>query len=115
MGSLMSGWDSQPLDDQKLMERTNSSLTKNEISAFWLLRRRAMPEEHLKEATALKATKIQTHAVHIDASSAIPVLEKRKQEAADEFQQPTASNPNWWTRSKWAFLNFPPEMLLSNC
>jgi hypothetical protein len=31
----------------------------------------------------------------IDASSAIPVLEKRKQEAADEFQQPTASNPNW--------------------
>ncbi len=47
------------------MERTNSSLTKNEISAFWLLRRRAMPEEHLKEATALKATKIQTHAVHV--------------------------------------------------
>jgi len=29
------------------------------------------------------------------ASSAIPVLEKRKQEAADEVQQPTASNPNW--------------------
>ncbi|KAH8947929.1 hypothetical protein BDL97_11G070100 [Sphagnum fallax] len=124
MGSLMSGWDSQPLDDQKLMERTNSSLTKNEISAFWRLRRRAMPEEHLKEATALKATKIQTHAVHVHtvprfdsmvASSAIPVLEKRKQEAADEVQQPTASNPNWWTRSKWAFLNFPPEMLLSNC
>ncbi len=47
------------------MERTNSSLTKNEISAFWRLRRRAMPEEHLKEATALKATKIQTHAVHV--------------------------------------------------
>ncbi len=47
------------------MERTNSSLTKNEISAFWRLRRRAMPEEHLKEATALKATKTQTHAVHV--------------------------------------------------
>lgn len=35
-------------------KRSNSSLTKDEISAFWRSRQRAM-EEHLKEAAAQKA------------------------------------------------------------
>lgn len=40
------------------------------------------------------------------ASSAIPVLEKPKQEAADELQQPTASNPNWWELSPQTLMQF---------
>lgn len=114
MGSLMSGWDSHPLDDQKVTKRSNSSLTKDEISAFWRSRQRAM-EEHLKEAAAQKAlaaTVIQQSGGGSSLSVAVPI-EVPKQ-ASEEVQQPTASSPDWWTRSNWAFLNFPPEMLLKD-
>ncbi|KAH9565916.1 hypothetical protein CY35_04G103400 [Sphagnum magellanicum] len=116
MGSLMSGWDSHPLDNQKVTKRSNSSLTKDEISAFWRSRQRAM-EEHLKEAAAQKAlaatvTQQSGGGSSLSAASAISI-EVPKQ-ASMEVQQPTASSPDWWTRSNWAFLNFPPEMLLKD-
>ncbi|CAK9272153.1 unnamed protein product [Sphagnum jensenii] len=114
MGSLMSGWDSHPLDDQKVTKRSNSSLTKDEISAFWRSRQKAM-EEHLKEAAAQKAlaaTMTQQSGGGSSLSAALPI-EVPKQ-SLEEVQQPTASSPDWWTRSNWAFLNFPPEMLLKD-
>ncbi|CAK9223571.1 unnamed protein product [Sphagnum troendelagicum] len=113
MGSLMSGWDSHPLDDQKVTKRSNSSLTKDEISAFWRSRQKAM-EEHLKEAAAQKAlaATVTQSGGGSSLSAALPI-EVPKQ-APEEVQQPTASSPDWWTRSNWAFLNFPPEMLLKD-
>jgi len=116
MGSLMSGWDSHPLDDQKVTKRSNSSLTKDEISAFWRSRQRAM-EEHLKEAAAQKAlaatvTQQSGGGSSLSAASAVRIEVPKR--ASEEVQQPTASSPDWWTRSNWAFLNFPPEMLLQD-
>lgn len=116
MGSLMSGWDSHPLDDQKVTKRSNSSLTKDEISAFWRSRQRAM-EEHLKEAAAQKAlaaTVTQQSGGGSSLSVASAVAIEVPRQASEEVQQPTASSPDWWTRSNWAFLNFPPEMLLKD-
>jgi hypothetical protein len=50
-------------------KRSNSSLTKDEISAFWRSRQKAM-EEHLKEAAAQKAlaatvTQVSTKVVNL--------------------------------------------------
>jgi predicted metal-dependent hydrolase len=112
----MSGWDSHPLDDQKVTKRSNSSLTKDEISAFWRSRQRAM-EEHLKEAAAQKAlaaTVTQQSGGGSSLSTASAVSIEVPKQASEEVQQPTASSPDWWTRSNWAFLNFPPEMLLTD-
>jgi hypothetical protein len=42
MGSLMAGWDSPVLgDDKKVHARRNRSLTKDEVEAFWKQRRRS--------------------------------------------------------------------------
>ncbi|CAM6023627.1 unnamed protein product [Sphagnum balticum] len=125
MGSLMSGWDSHPLDDQKVTKRSNSSLTKDEISAFWRSRQRAM-EEHLKEAAAQKAlaatvtqqvsTKkpkelkeylIDKHSKALKNTSKTSILIFFSTEVK-------SSKSTLWTRSNWAFLNFPPEMLLQD-
>ncbi|CAN5969724.1 unnamed protein product [Sphagnum jensenii] len=72
-------------------------------------------EEHLKEAAAQKAlaaTMTQQSGGGSSLSAALPI-EVPKQ-SLEEVQQPTASSPDWWTRSNWAFLNFPPEMLLKD-
>jgi hypothetical protein len=53
MGSLMAGWSSNPLDAEAAMNRSKSSLTNEEIEAFWRSREKAM-EEHLKDAAAQK-------------------------------------------------------------
>ncbi|KAH8965079.1 hypothetical protein BDL97_04G100300 [Sphagnum fallax] len=113
MGSLMSGWDSHPLDDQKVTKRSNSSLTKDEISAFWRSRQKAM-EEHLKEAAAQKALAATVTQSGGGSSLSVALPIEVPKQALEEVQQPTASSPDWWTRSNWAFLNFPPEMLLKD-
>jgi hypothetical protein len=72
-------------------------------------------EEHLKEAAAQKAlaaTVTQQSGGGSPLSAASAVRIEVPKQASEEVQQPTASSPDWWTRSNWAFLNFPPEMLL---
>jgi uncharacterized protein with PIN domain len=49
----MAGWDANPWNAEKVMNRSKTSLTKEEIEAFWRARQLAM-EEHLKEAAAQK-------------------------------------------------------------
>ncbi|KAI5656076.1 hypothetical protein M9H77_24869 [Catharanthus roseus] len=53
MGSLMAGWDSH-VEDPKLvkLKRNSSSLTKEEIEAFWRSRK-LKEEEHLRDISAL--------------------------------------------------------------
>jgi len=111
MGSLMAGWSTNPLDAQSVMNRSKSSLTKEEIEAFWRSRQKAV-EEHLNDAAAQKAT-VADAAAGSSASAVIGSLPIPIQAAAQvmvqELKTPIAASPDWWTRSDWAFLNDPPE------
>ncbi|KAH9575703.1 hypothetical protein CY35_01G124400 [Sphagnum magellanicum] len=104
MGSLMAGWSSNPLDAEAAMNRSKSSLTNEEIEAFWRSREKAM-EEHLKDAAAQKvADQAESSGT---GSTPIPIQGERV--VVEESNLPIAASPDWWTRSNWAFLNDPPE------
>lgn len=97
MGSLMAGWNKKPWNEEELMNRSKSSLTKEDIEEFWRKRQSAM-EEHLKEASEQRA-ETSAGAANID----IP------RTAVEELEMPVSMSPDWWTRSNNAFLNSPPE------
>jgi hypothetical protein len=102
MGSLMAGWDKDPWNAERVMTRSKTSLTKEEIEDFWRKRQLAM-EEHLKAAKAQTSGSQSEKGVetrNIDIPKAI----------IEELEQlPEAMSPDWWTRSNSAFLNSPPE------
>jgi hypothetical protein len=97
MGSLMAGWDKNPWNDERVMTRSKTSLTKEEIEEFWRKRQLAM-EEHMKEASA------QGTANQSDATPTIDI----PQSIVEDLELPVAMSPDWWTRSNSAFLNSPP-------
>jgi len=105
MGSLMAGWDKHPWNEEQVLMRSKTSLTKEEIEEYWRKRQLAM-EEHLKDAKAQSGgggggsqseTRTGTPCI------AIP------QAIVEELELPPSMSPDWWTRSNWAFLNSPPE------
>jgi hypothetical protein len=115
MGSLMAGWSSNPLTAESVMVRSKSSLTKEEIEAFWRSRQKAM-EEHLKDAAAQKLADHQqaessNSGTGLAAAVPIPIQTAGSQVMVQELPKPSsiAASPDWWTRSNWAFLNDPPE------
>ncbi|KAG0597690.1 hypothetical protein M758_12G014600 [Ceratodon purpureus] len=109
MGSLMPGWDTLP-NPKKVMKRSKTSLTKEEIEAYWRHKQLEI-EAHSKENDAQNAnslpviseTKLTTTTVTSDGST-------ETQEVVINWPQPTASSRDWWTRSNWAYLNAPPEL-----
>jgi hypothetical protein len=110
MGSLMAGWDANPWNAEKVMNRSKTSLTKEEIEAFWRARQLAM-EEHLNEAAAQKI------ACQDETNGGTPtiVIPNAPMEIIEEVHVvPMAMSPDWWTRSNWAFLNEPPEKDMRN-
>ncbi|CAI9116767.1 OLC1v1018003C1 [Oldenlandia corymbosa var. corymbosa] len=115
MGSLMAGWDS-PVPDPRLEKlRRNSSLTRDEIQAFWRSRK-AKEEEHLRDISSLSPRSQEL--VFEDArrrnqrSSSLPLPDtndddfdmKSDQLGIDKLIQKNG----WWISSNWAFLNEPP-------
>ncbi|KAH8975305.1 hypothetical protein BDL97_01G149200 [Sphagnum fallax] len=104
MGSLMAGWSSNPLDAESAMNRSKSSLTNEEIEAFWRSREKAM-EEHLKDAAAQKVA----DQAESSGTGSAPIPIQGEQVVVEESNLPIAASPDWWTRSNWAFLNEPPE------
>ncbi|XP_072955013.1 uncharacterized protein [Typha angustifolia] len=115
MGSLVSGWSSHALDDRKdiVRSRRNSSLTNEEIDAFWKLQKKSELEEFELEEDSKSPKK--SHLVRD-----ISVIKKSASlRAQSEPSSPLASKEvdeisklyktgDWWTRSSWAFLNEPP-------
>ncbi|CAK9192826.1 unnamed protein product [Sphagnum jensenii] len=113
MGSLMAGWSSNPLDAESAMNRSKSSLTNEEIEAFWRSREKAM-EEHLKDAAAQKLSTKDTFKQFYtvgeqSGTGSAPIPIQGEQVVVEESNLPIAASPDWWTRSNWAFLNEPPE------
>ncbi|CAL4936840.1 unnamed protein product [Urochloa decumbens] len=125
MGSLMAGWDSPVLgDDKKVHARRNRSLTKEEVEAFWKQRRRsedggeltsplASPATESPFGSFEKAARFQSQGSG-GAKQAGGALSPRVR--VDGFLSgdgAAADSPSksrdWWTRSNWAFLNEPPQ------
>ncbi|KAK4782311.1 hypothetical protein SAY86_016413 [Trapa natans] len=99
MGSLMAGWDS-PVQDPKDVElQRNRSFTKEEIEAYWRSKKKA--EDELASSPA-DDTHTQEGSMAEDARRS-NFMELR----ADAWEN-LIKNNDWWTRSKWAFLNQPP-------
>jgi len=104
MGSLMAGWDKDPWNEQKVMTRSKTSLTKEEIQDFWRKRQLDM-EEHLK------AAKAQTSDSQSEKAVGTPNIDIPQVVIEELEQLPEAMSPDWWTRSNSAFLNSPPDFL----
>ncbi|KAG0575622.1 hypothetical protein M758_5G019900 [Ceratodon purpureus] len=101
MGSLMAGWDKNPWNEERVITRSKTSLTKEEIEEYWRKRQLSM-EEHMKEASA------QGVASQSETGAGTPTIDI-PQIIAEELEIPVAMSPDWWTRSNSAFLNSPPE------
>ncbi|CAL4919900.1 unnamed protein product [Urochloa decumbens] len=111
MGSLMAGWDSAVLgDDKKVHARRNRSLTKEEVEAFWKQRRRSEDGGELTSPLASPAA-----IGSLDKAARSPGRGGgAKQAAAGAGDDGAAADSpsksrDWWTRSNWAFLNEPPQ------
>ncbi|OEL15277.1 hypothetical protein BAE44_0023701 [Dichanthelium oligosanthes] len=124
MGSLMAGWDSPVLgDDRKVDARRTRSLTNEEVEAFWKQRRRSEDGGEL----------IISSLASLATESPFGSLEKAARSPSARGAKPGPSSPavrvdgflpgeddhdgaadspsksrDWWTRSRWAFLNEPP-------
>ncbi|CAN1126994.1 hypothetical protein LINPERHAP1_LOCUS34487 [Linum perenne] len=118
MGSLMAGWNSTISDPNSAKYKRNMSLTKEEIDAFWNLKKK-VHEEHLQAvsprsqdgsgSSASWATDQEEAVVKGNLPTAVGssdsenleklIMMKKKKEAA-----------GWWKRSNSAFLNEPPVM-----
>ncbi|RLN41453.1 uncharacterized protein C2845_PM01G24890 [Panicum miliaceum] len=119
MGSLMAGWDSPVLGDDKKVVHAwrNRSLTKEEVEAFWKQRRRsedageqlitsplASPATTAARSPGRGGTKAGASSPKVRVDGFLPASDNDGG-AADS---PSKSR-DWWTRSNWAFLNEPPQ------
>ncbi|RCV40137.1 hypothetical protein SETIT_9G027700v2 [Setaria italica] len=119
MGSLMAGWDSPVLgDDKKVHARRNRSLTKEEVEAFWKQRRRSEDGGELTSPLASPATESPFGTLEKAARSPGRGGASSPRVRVDGFlpgddDGAAADSPSksrdWWTRSNWAFLNEPPQ------
>ncbi|XP_068638541.1 uncharacterized protein [Aristolochia californica] len=116
MGSLMAGWDSPVPDPKHVKFQRNSSFTKAEIEAFWKSKKK-VEEEHLKEISGLLQTNQESAlqsqaAAGLRKSSSLPLTDHKKETLqlrnTVSGLEKLAKVCDWWTRSKWAFLNEPP-------
>nr|GEU34821.1 hypothetical protein [Tanacetum cinerariifolium] len=101
MGSLMSGWKSPAYD---LKYERNKSLTKEEIDAFWRLKK--IEEEELFFLKASYRLSKEDKKVICDESD---TLAQRLVVKEEENMEPLLKKHGWWISSKWAFLNEPPK------
>ncbi|CAN6302941.1 unnamed protein product [Urochloa humidicola] len=127
MGSLMAGWDSPVLgDDKKVHARRNRSLTKEEVEAFWKQRRRSEDGGELTSPLASPATESPFGSLEKAvrsprrgggakaggaSSPGVRVDGFLPGDGSDDgaaSDSPSKSR-DWWTRSNWAFLNEPPQ------
>jgi hypothetical protein len=93
------------------MKRSKSSLTKEEIEAYWRHKQQEM-EALSEETNAQNANTLPSISeTKLTTTTTVALDGTPTQEVVIEWPQPTASSPDWWTRSNCAYLNAPPELL----
>ncbi|NP_001238482.1 uncharacterized protein LOC100527086 [Glycine max] len=113
MGSLMAGWDSLILDPESATIERNRSLTKEEINAYWRVKKET-ELEHLRAMSKLSET-IQARkfedSENSHKSSTVTLASIKESLGMDVDQkslEQLIKKNGWWTKSSWAFLNEPP-------
>ncbi|KAG0498419.1 hypothetical protein HPP92_003110 [Vanilla planifolia] len=109
MGSLMAGWHSFGKDPKHDKLRSNSSLTRADIEAFWKEKKRA-EEEHLGTVSGHQnydqENNLREWPERMQRSLSMPLTDRKLGLNLDD--QELKKSKCWWTRSYWAFLNEPP-------
>ncbi|KHN45861.1 hypothetical protein glysoja_023084 [Glycine soja] len=113
MGSLMAGWDSLILDPESATIERNRSLTKEEINAYWRVKKET-ELEHLRAMSKLSET-IQARkfedSENSHKSSTVTLASIKESLGMDVDQkslEQLIKKNGWWTKSSWAFLNGLP-------
>ncbi|KAL5219599.1 hypothetical protein ABZP36_020283 [Zizania latifolia] len=117
MGSLMAGWDSPVLgDENKVRARRTKSLTKEEVEAFWKQRRIRLPDQdggEMSSCSPLGSPSPASMAARSPHGARVNEPAVRVEGFFPDDDGGAADSPSssrdWWTRSKWAFLNEPPQ------
>ncbi|KAE9600102.1 hypothetical protein Lal_00045656 [Lupinus albus] len=107
MGSLMAGWGSKPATLKR-----NRSLTKEEINAFWISKKK-IEEEHLRAICNVSETIEKKNGPGKKLQKSISMPFPRLKESLDthvdtSLEHLKIKKNSWWTKSSWAFLNEPP-------
>ncbi|BBN14140.1 hypothetical protein MPTK1_6g09190 [Marchantia polymorpha subsp. ruderalis] len=113
MGSLMAGWQTKPRNAQQAaLKRSTSSMTNDEVTRYWRAKENSI-KEHLEEAQMAAGffKAYQKFEMNDDSydikEGAVSLLPSA----------PTLNGPqdagkgrkaDWWTKSKFAYLNEPP-------
>ncbi|KAL8166064.1 hypothetical protein V2J09_007563 [Rumex salicifolius] len=101
MGSLMSGWDAPVHDPNTVKSMRNKSLTKEEIEAYWRLKKET-EEDHMK------AIFVSPNSPQKKSNKKSKTSNFRRQDFDIYKDELIKKNSCWWTRSNSAFLNEPP-------
>ncbi|CAN0905879.1 hypothetical protein LINGRAHAP2_LOCUS23912 [Linum grandiflorum] len=110
MGSLMAGWDSPVSDPKSAKYKRNMSLTKEEIDAYWNLKKKiheehlqaVSPRSHVQDSRSPWETdEVEGGSLPKEERESLEKLMKKKEEEEEVAK-------GWWKRSNWAFLNEPP-------
>ncbi|CAL5384936.1 unnamed protein product [Camellia sinensis] len=122
MGSLMAGWNSTVHDPRTEKFERNRSLTKEEIEAYWVSKKKA-EEERLRAIydISMKSTSqiqekstVEESERKIQRSSSLPLSNTKdgllQMETETSFEKLIMKN-GWWIRSNSAFLNEPPVIV----
>jgi hypothetical protein len=87
--------------------RRNRSLTREEVEAFWKQRGEETPFGSLEKTPASSAPARGGLKVETSTTGGGPAAR------VEGFSLPGDDSPStsrdWWTRSRWAFLNEPPQ------
>ncbi|XP_015072236.1 uncharacterized protein LOC107016261 [Solanum pennellii] len=106
MGSLMAGWDSPVSDPQAMKLRTNKSLTKREIDAYWRSKK-LIEEEHQKYISTLSPRSQKQANIVFEEATKTAEESLSNLENEESLDQLIKKN-GWWISSNWAHLNEPP-------
>ncbi|KAG6543340.1 hypothetical protein Mapa_015254 [Marchantia paleacea] len=117
MGSLMAGWQSQPPDTKEEVKRVKSTVTKGNIENFWRTKEvsvRSHLQQARKDAYLRRSISIAEDA-ESENGQGLTSSESGESDADFPPTTPTSVIPkdlsiDWWTKSRWAFLNEPPTI-----
>ncbi|BBN04270.1 hypothetical protein MPTK1_3g03190 [Marchantia polymorpha subsp. ruderalis] len=116
MGSLMAGWQTQPSDAKEEVKRVKKTVTKADIENFWRSKEvsvRSHLQQARKDAYLRRSISIAEDA---ESESGQGHTSSESGYSSDADFPPTTPKSvipkdlsiDWWTKSRWAFLNEPP-------
>ncbi|KAK9048249.1 hypothetical protein SSX86_032788 [Deinandra increscens subsp. villosa] len=120
MGSLMAGWDSHVPDPRSVQLERNRSMTKEEITSYWRSKKNVEEEQEVHNHVLTKtytfsdgdqklgSEKIYRRSSSLPSTKEECIKEIKEDVDEEEKEEKLFKKYDWWTNSRWAFLNEPP-------